>query len=53
MTNTLPSRKSSARARKSAVGEFHPKRNVLDLGVGLLTPLLGQTSWTATTCANP
>jgi alkylation response protein AidB-like acyl-CoA dehydrogenase len=42
MTNTLPSRKSSARARKSAVGEFHPKRNVIDLGVGLLTPLLGQ-----------
>lgn len=42
MTNTLPSRKTSARARKSGVGEFQPKRNIIDLGVGLLTPLLGQ-----------
>lgn len=42
MTNTLPSRKTSARARKSGVGQFHPKRNIIDLGVGLLTPLLGQ-----------
>jgi alkylation response protein AidB-like acyl-CoA dehydrogenase len=45
MTNTLPSRtnpKASARARESAVGQHHPKRSVLDIGMGLLTPLLGQ-----------
>ena len=42
MTNTLPSRNGSARARKSGVGQFHPKRTAIDLGVGLLTPLLGQ-----------
>ncbi len=41
MTNTLPS-KASARARNSAVGKFIPRRNVIDVGVGLLTPLLGQ-----------
>ncbi|MCO5134590.1 MAG: acyl-CoA dehydrogenase family protein, partial [Phyllobacteriaceae bacterium] len=40
MTNTLPSR--SARARDSAVGSHKPKRSVLDIGMGLLTPLLGQ-----------
>ena len=40
MTNTLPSR--SARARDSAVGTHRPKRSVLDIGMGLLTPLLGQ-----------
>ncbi len=39
MTNTLPSRTS--RARQSAVGQRHPKRSPLDLGMGLLTPLLG------------
>ncbi len=41
MTDTLPSR-SSARARDSAVGQHQPKRSVLDIGMGLLTPLLGQ-----------
>lgn len=40
MTNTLPPN-ASARARTSAVGQFRPKRSVLDLGMGLLTPLLG------------
>lgn len=42
MTNTLPSRKASARSRRSGVGQFQPRRSVLDVGVGLLTPLLGQ-----------
>jgi alkylation response protein AidB-like acyl-CoA dehydrogenase len=46
MTNTLPpknlSPKASARAVDSAVGQHHPKRSALDVGMGLLTPLLGQ-----------
>ena len=46
MTKTLPSKnlpsKASARTRESAVGHHHPKRSVLDVGMGLLTPLLGQ-----------
>ena len=46
MTHTLPSKASSTkpspRARDSAVGEFRQKRNPIDLGMGLLTPLLGQ-----------
>lgn len=42
MTNTLPSVKHSARSRESAVGQHHQKRSVLDVGMGLLTPLLGQ-----------
>ncbi len=46
MTNTLPSKvrasTSSARARDSAVGQFRQKRTPIDLGMGLLTPLLGQ-----------
>jgi alkylation response protein AidB-like acyl-CoA dehydrogenase len=46
MTNTLPSKarstKPSARARDSAVGQFRGKRTPIDLGMGLLTPLLGQ-----------
>ena len=46
MTNALPSKnlrpKASARVRESAVGHHHPKRSVLDVGMGLLTPLLGR-----------
>ena len=46
MTNTLPSKassaKPSARARDSAVGQFRGKRTPIDLGMGLLSPLLGQ-----------
>ena len=46
MTNTLPSTspgsKASARARESAVGRHKHKRSPLDVGMGLLTPLLGQ-----------
>jgi len=32
----------SARARESAVGRFRPQRSAIDLGMALLTPLLGQ-----------
>jgi len=39
MTNTLPSR--AGRARASAVGKHQSKRSPLDVGMGLLTPLLG------------
>jgi alkylation response protein AidB-like acyl-CoA dehydrogenase len=50
MTNTLPpkarpaarSNKPSARARDSAIGQFRGKRTPIDLGMGFLTPLLGQ-----------
>ena len=37
-----PARTPSSRSRESAVGEHHPKRSVLDVGMGLLTPLLGR-----------
>ena len=39
MTDTLPS--TTSRARQSAVGRHRPKRSPLDVGMGLLTPLLG------------
>lgn len=42
MTNTLPSKPTSARARDSAVGAFKHKRSATDIGLALLTPLLGQ-----------
>lgn len=32
----------SARARESAVGRFRPQRSAIDLGMAILTPLLGQ-----------
>ena len=32
----------SARARESAVGRFRPQRSAINLGMALLTPLLGQ-----------
>lgn len=41
MTNTLPSRRSE-RARVSAVGQFRPKRTATDIGLALITPLVGQ-----------
>ena len=48
MTNTsLPQRP----ARDSAVGSHKPKRSVLDIGMGLLTPCSGRSSWTAAACA--
>lgn len=45
MTNTLPARsahRKSAHSRDSAIGQHHFKRSVIDVGMGLLTPLLGQ-----------
>ena len=42
MTNTLPTRASaSARTRDSAVGEHRHKRSAIDIGLALLTPLVG------------
>ena len=38
MTNTLPPR--SIRTQNSAVGQYHPKRSAIDVGMGLLTPLI-------------
>ena len=40
MTNTVPSR--SGRARDSAVRRHRPRRNVTDIGLALLTPLVGK-----------
>jgi len=47
MANTLPSKNGSARrpkraAKESAVGKRRHKRTVTDLGVALVTPLVGQ-----------
>lgn len=42
MTNTLPSKPKSARARDSAVGTYKHKRSATDIGLALITPLLGQ-----------
>jgi len=42
MTDTLPSRPRSARARDSAVGQHHHKRSATDIGLALITPLVGQ-----------
>ena len=46
MTNTLPSKKlppkATAQARESGVGQHRQKRSAMDIGMGLLTPLLGQ-----------
>jgi len=40
MTKALPS--TANRGRESAVGQHHHKRSPMDIGMGLLTPLLGQ-----------
>lgn len=37
-----PARTPSSRSRESAVGEHRPKRTVIDVGMSLLTPLLGR-----------
>ena len=45
MTNTLPPTvpsKAGPRARHSAVGQYRHKRSPIDVGMSLLTPLLGQ-----------
>ena len=42
MTNTLPSKPTSGRARDSAVGQYKHKRSITDIGLALITPLVGQ-----------
>ena len=43
MTNTLPSKKTSeGRARESAVGRKRHKRTPTDIGLALITPIVGQ-----------
>lgn len=42
MTKTLPPTSTSARARDSAVGQFKHKRSITDIGLALITPLVGQ-----------
>ncbi|EHB58951.1 Butyryl-CoA dehydrogenase [Mycolicibacterium rhodesiae JS60] len=42
MTNTLPPTTPSARARDSAVGQFKHKRSITDIGLAIITPLVGQ-----------
>jgi hypothetical protein len=42
MTDIVPSRRPSARARDSAVGQYRQKRSATDIGLGLLAPLLGR-----------
>ena len=42
MTNPVPSRPHSARARDSAVGQHQHKRSATDIGLAILTPLVGQ-----------
>jgi hypothetical protein len=40
MTNTLPSKKRSS--RESAVGMHKHKRTAIDIGLALITPIVGQ-----------
>ena len=51
MTNTLPSKNGSKRTkaagRESAVGLQKHKRTATDIGLALITPIVGQDSWTA------
>jgi alkylation response protein AidB-like acyl-CoA dehydrogenase len=42
MTNTSPAKKHSPRTRDSAVGEHQHKRTATDIGLALITPLIGQ-----------
>ena len=42
MPETRPAKRRSARARDSAVGQYRHKRSVTDIGLALLTPLVGQ-----------
>ncbi|SBS77148.1 Butyryl-CoA dehydrogenase [uncultured Mycobacterium sp.] len=42
MTKTLPPTSTSARARDSAVGQFKHKRSITDIGLAIITPLVGQ-----------
>ena len=42
MPETRPPRPRSARARDSAVGQYRHKRSITDIGLAMLTPLVGQ-----------
>ena len=42
MPETRPPRPHSARARDSAVGQYRHKRSITDIGLAMLTPLVGQ-----------
>lgn len=42
MTNTLPPKPQSSRARDSAVGQHQHRRTATDIGLALITPLIGQ-----------
>ena len=42
MTDTVPTRRPSARSRDSAIGQHTPKRTATDIGLGLLAPLLNR-----------
>ena len=47
-----PVRPSRALAgHDSAVGQYRHKRSITDIGLAMLTPLVGRSSWTATTSA--
>ena len=42
MPETRPPKPRSARARDSAVGQYRHKRSITDIGLAMLTPLVGQ-----------
>ena len=42
MTNTHPPKPTSGRSRDSAVGQYKHKRTATDIGLALITPLVGQ-----------
>jgi len=42
MTDTVPTRRPSARARDSAIGQYKHKRSVTDIGLGLLASVLNR-----------
>ena len=42
MTDTVPTRRPSARARHSAIGQYKHKRSATDFGLELLAPLLNR-----------
>ena len=42
MPDTRPPQPRSARARDSAVGQYRHKRSITDVGLALLTPLVGR-----------
>ncbi|MGY4711785.1 acyl-CoA dehydrogenase family protein [Mycolicibacterium sp. CBM1] len=42
MTNTLPPKSTNPRARDSAVGQYKHRRSATDIGLAIITPLIGQ-----------